>query len=93
MTKTQECERRLPVGIRRITVNEHNRNNGGSWGLEYPLIFGFLNGIGYAIWDRHTGDVVYVSPIFGAILGQKDVSDRSAPIGYANHATTEDSEP
>jgi len=34
-------------------------NNGGSWGLEYPLVYGERPSKfdGFLVWDRHTGDV------------------------------------
>lgn len=37
----------------------HFRNNGYSSGLQYPYIYGNINGQ-WVIWHRHTGEVVYI---------------------------------
>lgn len=40
------------------------RNEGSSYGLEYPFIFGPMGRpLRWTIWDRHTGRVVHVGAV------------------------------
>ena len=42
-------------------IPESFRNSGGSWGLEYPYIFGQEpGGDRWLVWHRHTGKVVLI---------------------------------
>lgn len=49
---------RAPIGT--IRVKPAFRNCGSSWGLEYPWIFGPFADLGYAIWDRHSGEIATI---------------------------------
>lgn len=53
----------LPPGVRRITIWPSHRNRGSSWGLDWPLVYGEIKGFGgWAVWDRHTGEVKHWFP-------------------------------
>ncbi len=42
-----------------LMVGQNILNHGKSFGLEYPLIYGKIDER-WTIWNRHTGEVVYV---------------------------------
>jgi hypothetical protein len=53
----------LPPGVRRIVIWPSHRNRACSWGLDYPLVYGFIRGFGsWMVWDRETGVVAAVFP-------------------------------
>jgi hypothetical protein len=43
-------------------VPYHFRNNGVSFGLEYPYIFG-KTARGWSVWNRYTGKIVFVADL------------------------------
>ena len=48
--------------IRSITIKSEFRNQGASQALDRPYIYGLLYSVGYAVWHRETGKVVYREP-------------------------------
>ena len=69
----------------------HDLNAGASWGLEYPVIYGWRPERGtWCAWDRHTGEIHHEFPPdrpLGDTPGAIDFSERrvkalSMPKGY-----------
>lgn len=74
-----------PEPVRPLT---HDLNNGYSWGLEYPVIYGYRFERGYwAAWDRHTGEVKAIAQTDNPTLGERWVQRFSQPDGYMDLAT------
>jgi len=85
---------KLPPGIRSITIKPKYRHRGGSWGLEYPLVYGEMSALGcWAVWDRHTGVVTEVFPhvpnVHGWSTAQMDASRASQPKNYSDFSPFE----
>lgn len=52
-----------PPGVRRITIWPSMRRRGHSWGFDYPLVYGWIEGFGcWMVWDRDSGDVKAIFP-------------------------------
>ena len=59
-------------------------NNGGSYGLQYPVISGYRPDRGlYMAWDRHTGEVKAVA------LSGNDSFDRHLVDKFAQNLTND----
>lgn len=44
-----------------LRVKPRWRNHGASLGLQYPIIYGSITGFGFGCWNRHTGEILYIS--------------------------------
>lgn len=65
-------------------------NQGISWGLEYPLVYGQLtNSDDWAVWDRHTRKIEKIFPHKPNVHGWSDAKDKakdfSVPKNYSFH--------
>jgi len=65
----------------KVIVKKKFRNDGYSWGLQFPNVYGRLPQIGWCVWDRHTGEIKYISTKAGH-LGESDVGRWSMPPNY-----------
>lgn len=81
----------MRVRIRNVQIKTRYRNAGNSWGLGYPMIFGNLKGLGYCIWNRHTGYVSTVSQHTNPVLANREVMDLSRPKRYNDSYIDQDS--
>lgn len=65
----------------------HDLNNGYSWGLEHPVIYGWRpDRDAWMAWDRHTGEVKHALPanpnVHGWDRGKYQIQKLSMPAGY-----------
>lgn len=58
------------------------REGGHSWGLQYPIVFGCLDDLGWCCWDRASGLVTYVSTHENELLAMRDCERVSKPLDY-----------
>jgi hypothetical protein len=67
----------------RARVKPAWRNCGNSWGLEFPLLYGRITCLGWCAWDRHTGEVVFVSSADNPFIAEREAADFSRPANYS----------
>lgn len=68
-----------------IRVKPQFRNVGASWGLEHPVVYGRIIGVGWAAWDRHTGEVKFVSEAKNPVIAEIQAREFSMPQNYGQN--------
>lgn len=54
----------------------HFRNNGRSWGLEYPYLYGWID-FQWIVWHKPTGEVVFISRERNRCIAEDEAKKKS----------------
>lgn len=87
MNERQDTWRRyfLPAGVHSMTVKPAYRNQGASWRMSHPLIYGNIDGL-WTVWDRNSGEVLCAYRVvrnnFGTIMNERLAEKMSEPFDY-----------